>query len=256
MVALLTLHLQPQPARRLHRHRRCTPSCRTAHVDHMHPDAVIAIAACANAEELTKKIFGGAIGWLPWQRPGFELGLKLGAMAAATSRTSRRRARRPRPVHLGPDIEGGYETTLAHHPAGRRLARREHERQPAFGGPRCEAAAPETRRAVAAALMPLIRGMISRDERKVGHFDDAPAVLEFVNSHALDSWRALGTSCPDHFLRTKIRPLVLPFDPKARCRCARQFARRGVSRPIAPTMPPITSAASARTARRCATPTR
>ena len=181
------------------------------HVDHVHADAVIAIAACANAEQLTMQVFGGEIGFLPWQRPGFDLGLKLGAMATE----------HPEYVGVvlgghglftwGPTSKAAYQTTL-------RIIQRaadwlaEHEKQPAFGGPACDAAPPETRRAVAAALMPLIRGRISRDERKVGHFTDAPEVLEFVNSHALDQLAPLGTSCPDHFLRTKIRPLVLPFD--------------------------------------------
>jgi rhamnulose-1-phosphate aldolase/alcohol dehydrogenase len=181
------------------------------HVDHVHADAVIAIAACSNAEELTGKVFGGAIGFLPWQRPGFDLGLKLGAMAAE----------HPEYVGVvlgghglftwGPTSKAAYQTTLRIiQQAADWLAR--HEKQPAFGGPRCDVAAPETRRGVAAALMPLIRGKISRDERKVGHFTDAPEVLEFVNSRALDQLAPLGTSCPDHFLRTKIRPLVLRYD--------------------------------------------
>ncbi|UFZ05718.1 bifunctional rhamnulose-1-phosphate aldolase/short-chain dehydrogenase [Bradyrhizobium ontarionense] len=179
------------------------------HVDHVHADAVIAIAACANAEELTKEVFGGAIGFLPWQRPGFDLGLKLGAVATE----------HPEYVGVvlgghglftwGPTSKAAYQMTL-------RIIRQaadwlaQHEEQPAFGGPRYDPATPEMRRAVAAALMPLIRGKISRDERKVGHFTDAPEVLEFVNSRALDELAPLGTSCPDHFLRTKIRPLVLP----------------------------------------------
>ena len=90
-----------------------------------------------------------------------------------------------------------------------------NEKQPAFAGRRFEPAPAEKRRAVASRLMPLIRGKISRDERKVGHFTDAPEVLEFVNSNALDALAPLGTSCPDHFLRTKIRPLVLPYDPRS-----------------------------------------
>ena len=184
------------------------------HVDHVHADAVIAIAACSNAEELTGEVFRGAIGFLPWQRPGFELGLKLGAMAA----------QHPEYVGVvlgghglftwGPTSKVAYQTTLRIiQQAADWLAG--HEKQPAFGGPRCDVAAPETRRAVAAALMPLIRGKISRDERKVGHFTDAPEVLEFVNSRTLDRLAPLGTSCPDHFLRTKIRPLVLPYDPQS-----------------------------------------
>src|SRR6202022_4822592 len=142
----------------------------------------------------------------PRQRPGFDLGLKLGTMAA----------QHPEYVGVvlgghglftwGPTSKAAYQTTLRIiQQAADWLAG--HEKQPAFGGPRCDGGAPETRRAVAAALMPLIRGKISRDERKVGHFTDAPEVLEFVNSRPLDRLAPLGTSCPDHFLRTKIRPL-------------------------------------------------
>jgi rhamnulose-1-phosphate aldolase/alcohol dehydrogenase len=185
-----------------------------SHVDHVHADAVIAIAASTNAEQLTREIFGGAVGFLPWQRPGFDLGLKLGEMASA----------HPEYVGVvlgahglftwGETSKASYETTL-------RIIQQAadwlsaNERQPPFGGPRIEAASPTKRREVAARLMPLIRGKISRDERKVGHFTDAPEVLEFVNSHALDALAPLGTSCPDHFLRTKIRPLVLPYDPQS-----------------------------------------
>jgi rhamnulose-1-phosphate aldolase/alcohol dehydrogenase len=181
------------------------------HVDHVHADAVIAIAASANSEKLTREIFGGTMGYLPWQRPGFDLGLKLGEMAKS------------HPEYVGVILGGhghftwgetsksAYETTLRIiQQAADWLA--SNEKQPAFGGARNEPATPVKRREVAARLMPLIRGKISRDERKVGHFTDAPEVLEFVNSKALDRLAPLGTSCPDHFLRTKIRPLVLPYD--------------------------------------------
>ncbi|MGY3549181.1 MULTISPECIES: bifunctional rhamnulose-1-phosphate aldolase/short-chain dehydrogenase [unclassified Bradyrhizobium] len=182
------------------------------HVDHVHADAVIAIAASEDAERLTREVFGGKLGFLPWQRPGFDLGLKLGAMAAR------------HPDYVGVVLGGHglftwaetskscYEMTLrVIQQAADWLAA--HERKPAFGGAKVEAASPEKRRAVAARLMPLIRGKISADERKIGHFTDAPEVLEFVNSSALAKLAPLGTSCPDHFLRTKIRPLLLPYDP-------------------------------------------
>jgi rhamnulose-1-phosphate aldolase/alcohol dehydrogenase len=182
------------------------------HVDHVHADAVIAIAASEDAERLTKEVFGGKIGFLPWQRPGFDLGLKLGEMATR------------HPDYIGVVLGGHglftwagnskacYETTLrVIQQAADWLAA--HETKPPFGGAKVQAASAERRRAVAAKLMPLIRGKISGDERKIGHFTDAPEVLEFVNSHALTKLAPLGTSCPDHFLRTKIRPLVLPYDP-------------------------------------------
>jgi rhamnulose-1-phosphate aldolase/alcohol dehydrogenase len=184
------------------------------HVDHVHADAVIAIAASKNAEELTGAIFGGKLGYLPWQRPGFDLGLKLGQMATK------------HPEYVGVVLGGHglftwgetskscYETTLRIiSQVAEWLAA--NEKQPSFGGPRVQPANSARRREVAARLMPLIRGKISADERKVGHFTDAPEVLEFVNSRALATLAPLGTSCPDHFLRTKIRPLVLDFDPEA-----------------------------------------
>lgn len=181
------------------------------HVDHVHADAVIAIAASADAERLTREVFGGKLGFLPWQRPGFDLGLKLGEMAAR------------HPDYVGV-VLGGHglftwaETSKACYELTLRVIQQAadwlaaHEQKPAFGGAKVEAASPEKRRAIAARLMPLIRGKISADERKIGHFTDAPEVLEFVNSNALTKLAPLGTSCPDHFLRTKIRPLLLPYD--------------------------------------------
>ncbi|MGY4506306.1 rhamnulose-1-phosphate aldolase/alcohol dehydrogenase [Bradyrhizobium sp. GM24.11] len=182
------------------------------HVDHVHADAVIAIAASVDAERLTREVFGGRLGFLPWQRPGFDLGLKLGEMAAR------------HPDYIGVVLGGHglftwadtskacYEMTLrVIQQAADWLAA--HEQKSAFGGAKVQTAPPEKRRAIAARLMPLIRGKISTDERKIGHFTDAPEVLEFVNSSALTKLAPLGTSCPDHFLRTKIRPLLLPYDP-------------------------------------------
>lgn len=183
-----------------------------AHVDHMHPDAVIAIAATRRSRELTAQIFSGEIAWLPWQRPGFDLGLKLEAVA---------RNRDLKGVVLeghglftwGNTSKECCETTL-------RIIRRatdwlaDRDRSSPFGGPACEPLPPDQRAAVVAAVAPALRGKISAGELKVGHFDASPAALEFVCSANLRELARLGTSCPDHFLRTKIRPLVLGFDPK------------------------------------------
>ena len=183
-----------------------------AHVDHMHADAVIAIAAARDAERLTGEVFGGEMGFLPWQRPGFDLGLKLGAMAAGNPRLAGIVLGGHGLFTWGPTSKECYRTTL-------RIIQRAADwleanaRKPAFQGARLEPAPAERRRQVAERLMPLIRGRIGKDERKIGHFTDAPEVLDFVNSKALDALAPLGTSCPDHFLRTKIRPLVLPVDP-------------------------------------------
>ena len=182
------------------------------HVDHVHADAVIAIAACADSQRLTHEIYGGTIGYLPWQRPGFDLGLKLGAMATQ------------HPEYVGV-VLGGHglftwaDTSKACYEMTLRIIQiaadwlAAHVANPVFGGARVAALAPQARADIAARLMPAIRGRISQHERKAGHFSDAPAVLEFVNSQAMAALAPLGTSCPDHFLRTKICPLVLPFDP-------------------------------------------
>ena len=179
------------------------------HVDHVHPDAVIAIAASVRSEVLTHEIYGDEIGWLPWQRPGFDLGLKLEAIAKAN------------PHQVGCVLGGHglftwaqdgktcYRTTL-------RIIQRAQDwldannRSVAFGGSRVQSLPEAERKAVMRRLLPRLRGRIATGEPKVGHVDDSSAVLEFVNSNQLDELAALGTSCPDHFLRTKIRPLVVP----------------------------------------------
>jgi rhamnulose-1-phosphate aldolase/alcohol dehydrogenase len=185
------------------------------HVDHVHADAVIAIAASENVEAFTREIYGGELGFLPWQRPGFDLGLKLGAMAEANPNM--------KGVVLGghglftwaSTSKECYRTTLEMiNKAARWLG--EKMQGAAFGGSRVEALSRADRRNVAAKLLPAVRKHISASEHKIGHFTDAPAVLEFVNSRDLKALAALGTSCPDHFLRTKIRPLVLPYDPTSR----------------------------------------
>ena len=182
-----------------------------AHVDHVHSDAVIAIAASRDSETLTKEIFGSEMGYLPWQRPGIDLGIKLGQMA------------NDHPEYVGVVLgshglftwadtaKDCYDTTL-------RIINKAaiwvegNRAKPSFGGERISSLDESTRKAVAIRLMPEIRGRIARHEMKAGHFTDAPEVLEFVNSRELDALAPLGTSCPDHFLRTKIRPLIVPHD--------------------------------------------
>ena len=154
------------------------------------------------------------MGFLPWQRPGFDLGLKLGELAAANPKLKGVVLGGHGLFTWGPTSKACYETTLEMiNKAASWLAA--NGEGAAFGGEAAEALPSEERRAVAAKLMPEIRKRISANERKIGHFTDAPEVLAFVNSRDLKPLAALGTSCPDHFLRTKIRPLVLPFDPAA-----------------------------------------
>ena len=182
------------------------------HVDHMHPDAVIAIAACANSKALTQKIFEGELGWLPWQRPGYDLGLKLEALSQSQPQLKGIILEGHGLFTWGDTAKSCYEVTLA-------IIKRAEDwlaansKQPAFGGAKVAPLAPAERAALAQRLMPLLRGKISQDEYKLGHFDDSANVLDFVCSKDLLPLAALGTSCPDHFLRTKIRPFVIDFDP-------------------------------------------
>ncbi len=183
------------------------------HVDHMHPDAIIAIAASKNSRELTQEIFGDEIGWLPWRRPGFQLGLDLGAYVAAHPNSKGVVLESHGLFTWANDAKECYELTLDIINKAIVWFDQKTAGKAAFGGEVTKSLGPSERRAIAAKLMPEIRGKIGVSERKLGHFDDQPAVLEFVNSSNLRPLAALGTSCPDHFLRTKIRPLVLDFDP-------------------------------------------
>ena len=185
------------------------------HVDHMHPDAIIAIAASKNSRELTKEVFGDEIGWLPWRRPGFQLGLDLGAFVAANPSAKGVVLESHGLFTWADDAKACYELTLDIINRAIDWFATKTEGKTVFGGAVATRLDEPQRRAIAARLMPEIRGRIGREERKLGHFDDQAAVLEFVNSADLQRLGALGTSCPDHFLRTKIRPLILDFDPKA-----------------------------------------
>ncbi len=186
------------------------------HIDHTHPDAVIAIAASKDSEALTREVFGDRIGWLPWQRPGFDLGLRL------------RDLDRDTPGLDGIVLEGHglftwgttsrecYERTIEVIAAAAEYLNERLARGPAFKGRSVDPQPQANRKAAAARLMPLIRDRISDGTRKIGHFDDRPEVLEFVNSVDMERLAAIGTSCPDHFLRTKILPLTLGTDALAR----------------------------------------
>ena len=185
------------------------------HVDHKHPDAIIAIAASQNSRALTQKIFGDEIGWLPWKRPGFELGLWLAQYCVDHPKAKGVVLESHGLFTWDDDAKACYETTLRIINRAMGWFEAETNGKTVFGGARHHSLDAPARRAVAARLMPAIRGMISADQHMVGHFDDQPAVLEFVNAAGMEPLAALGTSCPDHFLRTKIRPLVVAFDPSA-----------------------------------------
>jgi rhamnulose-1-phosphate aldolase/alcohol dehydrogenase len=185
----------------------------STHVDHMHPDAIIAIAASKNSKELTAQIFGDAIGWLPWRRPGFQLGLDLEAFVKANPRAKGVVLESHGLFTWADDAKECYLLTLDIINKAIAWFATETEGKTTFGGAVVQSLGAAERRAIAAKLTPEIRGRIGKAERKLGHFDDQAAVLEFVNSKDLKPLGALGTSCPDHFLRTKIRPLILEFDP-------------------------------------------
>jgi NAD(P)-dependent dehydrogenase (short-subunit alcohol dehydrogenase family) len=204
------------------------------------------------ARALTQEIFGDEIGWLPWKKPGFELGLWLGKFCA--EQTRRRRASCSKATASSPGATRRRTATSRPSTINQAIAWFEGKTQgkPAFGGEAVKPLPAAERRAIAAKLMPKIRGLISAERKKLGHFDDSAAVLEFVSSRDLRPLAALGTSCPDHFLRTKIRPLVVEFDP-ANPDVDALAGSNPPSPPIATTTPPITSAASTPTARRCAT---
>ena len=182
-----------------------------AHVDHLHPDSGIAIATAVDGERLTKDVFGDKVIWLPWRRPGFQLGLDIAEVHDAN------------PDAVGV-ILGGHGITAWGATSDESEANSrwiietaqayidEHGASRPFGAEIAERRAlPATeRRERAAALAPRLRAIASRDQRMVGHFDDSDVVLEFLASEKLERLSELGTSCPDHFLRTKVKPLVIP----------------------------------------------
>lgn len=179
-----------------------------AHVDHMHPDAVIAIAAAKDGERLTREIWGGKVGWLGWQRPGFDLGVKLGEACAAHPEWSGLVLGGHGLFTWGKSAKECYENTLATIRKAAAFLEEKRSRAP-FGGEAVTALPEDVRRAFVAELAPILRGKLAGEVRKVMHFDDSPDVLAFVDARRMSELAELGTSCPDHFLRTKIRPLVL-----------------------------------------------
>lgn len=183
------------------------------HVDHMHPDAIIAIAASKNSKELTREIFGDEIGWLPWKKPGYELGLWLETFARDNPEAKGVVLESHGLFTWDDDAKACYELTLAIIQKAMDWFEDKTAGVAAFGGAIHTSLAPEERRAVAARLMPAIRGFVSGNQHMVGHFEDSAAVLEFVNAKDMRTLAALGTSCPDHFLRTKIRPIIIDLDP-------------------------------------------
>ncbi|MEL6818749.1 MAG: bifunctional rhamnulose-1-phosphate aldolase/short-chain dehydrogenase [Pseudomonadota bacterium] len=183
------------------------------HVDHVHADAIIAIAASENSRALTQEIFGDRIGWLPWKRPGFELGLWLEKFCLENPQADGVVLESHGLFTWADSAKDCYDCTIdVINVATNWLSKRTANRA-AFGGVKHDSLSQAERRTIASRLMPSIRGFVSGNQYMVGHFDDSDPVLEFVNAQDMEPLAALGTSCPDHFLRTKIRPLVVGFDP-------------------------------------------
>lgn len=178
-----------------------------AHVDHVHPDAIIALAASSEGEAATQAIWGGAIGWLPWQRPGFDLGLKLRDHVAANPGLRGVMLAGHGIICWADSARACYDNTIALIADAANYLNAKLADAPAFGGEIVAARPVAERAAVAAELMPKLRGLMGG--RRVGHFADDAETLEFTGSRNFAKLAAIGTSCPDHFLRTKIAPLVL-----------------------------------------------
>ncbi len=180
------------------------------HIDHLHPDAAIAIAAAKDGKKITHDLFGGKIGWVEWQRPGFDLGLKLkqcldenpgiiGIMLGSHGLFT-----------WGDTAYESYVNTLeVIEKCAEYLEQNYGKRRAVFGGMNIKSLPKGDRLKQAAVLAPILRGLCSSNTRMIGHFTDDERVLEFTNSHDLARLAPMGTSCPDHFLRTKISPMVL-----------------------------------------------
>lgn len=186
------------------------------HIDHLHPDALIAVAAAKDSRAITQEIWGDTMGWLPWQRPGFDLGIQLEKCVKENPGI--------RGIVLGGHGlftwgETSYECYMNSLEVIEQAALYVEERlgkdRAVFGGAKIDSLPEAERREQAAAIAPILRGLCSSEQRMIGHFTDDERVLQFINSHDLAKLAPLGTSCPDHFLRTKIQPLVLPLASNA-----------------------------------------
>jgi len=188
-------------------------------VDHMHPNAIISIAASENCEKLTKEIFGGEMAYVPWMRPGFELGLAMQNIARDQPNVRAIMMGQHGFISWADDDRECYVHTLnfieraSAYIEGKYAAKGGDAA--AFGGAKCSELDPVRRREVLAGILPWLRGQISRERRFIGTVQDDAKILRFVNSNDAMRLAELGTSCPDHFLRTKIKPLYVDWNPQA-----------------------------------------
>ncbi len=188
------------------------------HVDHMHPNAAISVAAAKNSQQLTNEIYGREVIWTPWLRPGFELGLELQRICKKSPDAKGVILGQHGLINWANDDKECYELTLdLIEKAANYIAQRYEAKggdATAFGGPKYQALEEGRRREVFATVLPWLRGQISQQKRFIGTIQDDENILRFVNSKEASRLAELGTSCPDHFLRTKIKPLYVDWDPQ------------------------------------------
>jgi rhamnulose-1-phosphate aldolase/alcohol dehydrogenase len=184
------------------------------HVDHMHPNAVIAIAACRDQEKLNQEIFGGELGYVGWQRPGFDLGLKMGEIAHNDPSLKGILMGQHGLINWHEDDKACYELTLTLIEKAARYLEENDKGDATFGGQKYGSLGDDERRGVLTEILPWLRGQVSQQKQFIGTIEQRPEVLTFVNSVDAARLAELGTSCPDHFLRTKIKPLYVDWNPQ------------------------------------------
>lgn len=183
------------------------------HIDHLHPDAAIAIAAAKDGKKITQELFNGTIGWVDWQKPGFDLGLQLRECLGENPGIRGIMLGSHGLFTWGDNAKDCYINSLDVIEACANYLEENYGKNRAiFGGQKVESLDPKGRQVQAAKIAPILRGFCSSERHMIGHFTDDHRVLEYINSNDLEKLAPLGTSCPDHFLRTKIQPLILNLD--------------------------------------------
>ncbi len=185
------------------------------HVDHTHPNAAIAVAAARNSEKLTREIYGDDVVWTPWQRPGFDLGLKLEELVRAHPHAKGVILGSHGLINWDDNDRACYDLSLDLIERAALYIEAHDKGDATFGGQKYLPLEETRRKAVFAEILPWLRGLVSQSKRLIGTVQDDAAILRFVNSHDALRLAELGTSCPDHFLRTKIKPLFVPWDPRS-----------------------------------------
>ncbi|AWB65625.1 bifunctional rhamnulose-1-phosphate aldolase/short-chain dehydrogenase [Saccharobesus litoralis] len=184
------------------------------HVDHMHPNSVIAVAASKNCKELTKKIFGDELIWTEWQRPGFDLGLKLQSICKDYPEAKGAILAGHGVINWANDNKECYDLSLEIIEKAARYIEEHDKGEMTFGGQKYAKLDQDKRNAVLAEVLPYLRGLVSGEKKMIGTVQDDDTILRFVNSVDAPRLADLGTSCPDHFLRTKIKPLYVAWNPE------------------------------------------